>query len=268
MAGEWTFRSGTVDRMIFNGVVGHNEYQLPDHFSPSDVVIDVGAHIGSFAYAAIDRGCRHVYSFEPDRDNCRSAQTHLREYLDAGWVRLSQTAVWRSDDNDDQLRFDGYQMFPASFAGMEGILNTGNGSVLWGAGDAVAKIALDDAIDEIIANGAANGTGGVGGNGRIRLLKLDCEGAEWPILLTSRRLHLVDEIAGEFHELGGPYLEIGEDRPAAPLVFQSERVSAFTIEELARVLTEEGFAVTHRRHRRPDGALEGLGMFFAVRKLS
>jgi FkbM family methyltransferase len=257
MSVEWTFRSGTVDRMIFNGVVGHNEYQLPDRFSPSDVVIDVGAHIGSFAYAAIERGCRHVYSFEPDRDNSRCADTHLREYIDQGWVRLSPNAVWRSDANDDQLRFDGYQMFPASFAGMEGIVNTGNGSVLWGTGDAVAKIALDDVIDEITADG-----------GRVRLLKLDCEGAEWPILLTSRRLHLVDQIAGEFHEIGGPYLEIGEERPATPLVFQSERVSAFTIEELARVLTEEGFTVTHRRHRRPDGALEGLGMFFATRTRS
>ena len=254
----WTFRSGTVDRIVFNGVVGRNEYQLPDSFTPSDVVIDVGAHIGSFAYAAVQRGCEHVYSFEPDRDNCRSAETHLREYIDAGQVRLSRTAVWRSDANDDQLRFDGYQMFPASFAGMEGILNTGNGSVLWGTGDVVEKIALDDVIDQITANGAR----------RVRLLKLDCEGAEWPILLTSRRLHLVDQIAGEFHELGGAYLEIGEERPATPLVFESDRVTSFTIEELARVLTETGFTVTHHRHRRPDGALEGLGMFFAVRTRS
>jgi FkbM family methyltransferase len=270
MSEGWTFRPGTVDRMIYNGVVARNEYHLPDRFTPSDVVIDVGAHIGSFAHAAVQRGCRQVRCFEPDRDNCNNAAVHLREYIDAGWVRLSQTAVWRSDANDDQLRFDGYQMFPKSFAGMEGILNTGNGSVLWGAGDAVAKIALDDVIDEITGNGAKDAGGGNSGSGtgRVRLLKLDCEGAEWPILLTSRRLHLVDEIAGEFHELGGPYLEIGEDRPAAPLVFQSDRVTHFTIEELARVLTEVGFKVAHHRHRRPDGALEGLGMFFAERTRS
>jgi FkbM family methyltransferase len=268
MSDVWTFRSGTVDRMIFNGVVGHNEYNLPYSFTPSDVVIDVGAHIGSFAFAAVQRGCQHVYSFEPDRDNCSRAETHLREYIDAGRVRLSRQAVWRSDANDDQLRFDGYQMFPASFSGMEGILNTGNGSVLWGTGDVVEKIALDDVIDGIIANGAANSTANGSGRGRIRLLKLDCEGAEWPILLTSRRLHVIDEIAGEFHELGGPYLEIGEERPPTPIVFESDRVTSFTIEELARVLTETGFTVTHRRHRRPDGALEGLGMFFAVRMRS
>lgn len=255
MTDGWTFRPGTVDRMIYNGVVGHNEYHLPERFSPSDTVIDVGAHIGAFAHAAVQRGCRQVHCFEPDGDNCHGAETHLRAYIDAGWVRLSRAAMWRSDANDDQLRFDGYQMFPKSFTGMEGILNTGNGSVLWGTGDVVAKIALDDVIDEIVGDGT----------GRIRLLKLDCEGAEWPILLTSRRLHLIDEIAGEFHELGGRYLEIGEERPATPIVFQSDRVTSFTIEELARVLSEAGFAVSHRRHQRPDSGLEGLGMFFATR---
>jgi FkbM family methyltransferase len=255
MSDTWTFRPGTPDRMIFNDVVGRNEYRLPDRFTPSDVVIDVGAHIGSFAYAVVQRGCRLVSCFEPDRDNCRSAATHLQSYVDAGQVRLSEKAVWRSDANDDQLRFDGYQPFPASFAGMEGIINTGNGSVLWGTGDAVAKIGLDEVIDEITE----------GGTRRVRLLKLDCEGAEWPILLTSRRLHLIDEIVGEFHELGGPFLEIGEERPPTPLVFHSDRVAQFTIDELERWLTGAGFQVTHHRHRRPDGALEGLGLFFAVR---
>jgi FkbM family methyltransferase len=255
MSDVWTFRPGTLDRLVVNDVVCRNEYQLPDCFHASDVIIDVGAHIGCFAYAAIQRGSRQVHCYEPDRDNCRRTETHLREYLDAGWVQLSELAVWRSDRNDDELRFDGYQPFPKSFVGMEGIINTGNGSVLWGSGEVVAKVALDEAIDRITSHGAR----------RIRMLKLDCEGAEWPILLTSQRLHLVDEIVGEFHELGGPYLEIGEDRPATPLVFHSDRVSSFTIDELSRVLTESGFTVKHHRHRRPDGALEGLGLFFAVR---
>jgi FkbM family methyltransferase len=255
MSDVWTFRPGTPDRWIFNDVVGRNEYQLPAHFSPSDVVIDVGAHIGTFAYALMQRGCRLACCFEPDPDNCRRAAAHLQPYIDAGWVRLSQTAVWRSDANSDELRFDGYQPFPASFTGMEGIVNTGNGSVLWGTGDVVPKIALDEVIDELTE----------GGTRRIRMLKLDCEGAEWPILLTSRRLHLIDEIVGEFHELGGPFPEIGEDRPPVPLVFHSDRVNGFVLDELVRWLTEAGFHVTHRRHTRPDGNPEGLGLFFAVR---
>ena len=253
---EWTFRRGTLDRMIFNGVVGLNEYRLPARFDPADIVIDVGAHIGSFAYAVVARGGEHVYSIEPDRGNCASARHNLEPYIEKGHVRLIEGAVWRSDPNDDELRFDGYHPFPRSFAGMEGVLNTGNGSVIWGVGDSVEKVALDDVIDLATSHGER----------RVRLLKLDCEGAEWPALLTSRRLHLIDEIVGEFHEIGGRFLEISEDRPSRAQVFHTDRVARFTIDELVRSLTEAGFDVTYCRHRRPDGALEGLGLFFAGRE--
>jgi hypothetical protein len=85
-------------------------------------------------------------------------------------------------------------------------------------------------------------------------------------VLTSRRLHLIDEIVGEFHEIGGPFLEIAEDRPSKARVFQSDRVASFTAEEFVRCLGDAGFHVTYRRHRRPDGAHEGLGLFFATRE--
>ena len=242
--------------MIFNGVVALNEYQLPARFTPHDVVVDIGAHIGAFAYAVLQRGCEHVYSIEPDPANCALAAEHLRPYVDKGFVQLRQQAVWRSDPNDDELRFDGYHPFPESFKGMEGVLNTGDGSVIWGEGEPVAKLAFDDLVDLATNRGER----------RVRLLKLDCEGSEWPILLTSRRLHLVHEILGEFHEIGGPFLEIGEDRPSKASVFHSDRVAAFTIDEFLRVLRDAGFSVTYRRHQRPDGALEGFGLFFATRE--
>jgi len=198
--------------MIFNGVAAFNEYRLPERFAASDIVIDVGAHIGAFAYAVVQRGSEHIYSIEPDATNCAIAAEHLRPYIEKGYVRLMQRAVWRSDPNDDELRFDGYHPFPKSFKGMEGILNTGDGSVIWGVGEPVAKVAFDDLVDMLTNRGER----------RVRLLKLDCEGAEWPIVLTSRRLELIDEIVGEFHEIGGPFLEIAEDRPSKARV-SSER---------------------------------------------
>lgn len=256
MTEAWSFRPGTLDRMIFDGVVALDEYRLPERFEPDDVVVDVGAHIGSFAYAVVLRGGKHVWSIEPDRSNCAFAAEHLRPYVDQGSVRLMHAAVWRSDPNDDDLRFDGYHAFPQSYPGMDGIVNTGGGSVVWGYGEPVAKIAFDDVVDLATTRGER----------RVRLLKLDCEGAEWPIVLTSRRLHLIDEIVGEFHELGGPFLEIGENRPSNEHVFHSDRVAGFTIEELVRFLHDAGFSVTYHRHVRPDGALEGLGFFFATRE--
>jgi FkbM family methyltransferase len=242
--------------MIFDGVVALDEYRLPERFEPDDVVVDVGAHIGSFAYAVVLRGGRHVWSVEPDPTNCAVAAEHLRPYVDRGYVRLVHAAAWRSDPNDDELRFDGYHAFPRSYPGMDGILNTGNGSVVWGLGEPVAKIAFDDVVDLATNRGER----------RVRLLKLDCEGAEWPIVLTSQRLHLIDEIVGEFHELGGPFPEIGEDRPSSAHIFHSDRVTGFTVEELVRFLSDAGFGVTYSRHVRPGGALEGLGYFFAMRR--
>ena len=83
--------------------------------------------------------------------------------------------------------------------------------------------------------------------------------------MTSRRLGLIDEICGEFHEIGGPFLEIGEDRPASDPVFSLGDAATLTIDVLVGHLEGAGFAVAWHRHRRRDGAVEGLGLFFATR---
>ena len=204
MTEAWKFRSGTLDHGIFNHVVLFNEYQLPDRFAPDDIVIDVGAHIGSFAEAVLLRGCRNVTCIEPDGSNFELAAVNLKPHIDNGYLQLVRGAAWRSDGNTDQLYFDGHHAFPDSFPGLGGVINTGGGSVIWGGHEPVAKIAFDEIVDRVTENG----------KNRVRLLKLDCEGSEWPVLLTSQRLGLIDEICGEFHEIGGQFLEISEDRPA------------------------------------------------------
>jgi FkbM family methyltransferase len=252
------FRNGTLDEAIFNNVVGRNEYRLPDRFAANDVVIDVGAHIGSFAEAVLSRGCEKVYCIEADGANFEIAAENLRPQLENGHVQLVRGAAWRSDRSTDELRFDGYHPFPESFTGMEGILNTGNGSVVWGRGEPVAGIAFDDIVDGVTNHGEH----------RVRLLKLDCEGAEWPILLTSQRLGLIDEICGEFHEIGGQFLEVSEGRPEQRPVFSFANIEKFTIDVLVDHLTNAGFTVTWRRHTRPNGSPEGLGLFFATREMA
>jgi FkbM family methyltransferase len=249
------FRSGTLDQAIFNAVVGFNEYRLPERFAACDIVIDIGAHIGSFAQSVLARGSQNVIGIEADGANFEIAADCLRPHIESGYLKLVRGAAWRSDRNTDELYFDGYHPFPKSFTGMEGILNTGNGSVIWGSGEPVAKIAFDEIVDRATNHGEH----------RVRLLKLDCEGAEWPILLTSQRLGLIDEICGEFHEIGGQFLEIGEDRPAKAPVFAFANVEKFTIDVLVDFLEGAGFAVTWHRHTRPTGAVEGLGLFFATR---
>jgi hypothetical protein len=48
-------------------------------------------------------------------------------------------------------------------------------------------------------------------------------------------------------------------------VFSFASVEKFTIDVLVKYLTDAGFTVTWHRHKRPTGALEGLGLFFATR---
>jgi FkbM family methyltransferase len=255
MTEVWRCRDGTLDQTIFNIVVLFNEYRLPANFAPGDIVIDIGAHIGSFAHAVLSRGCEKVYCIEADPTNCEIAAENLRPAIENGRVELVRGAAWRSDQNTDALCFDGYHLFTESYPGLEGILNTGNGSVIWGSGEPVAKVAFDEIVDLATNHGEHP----------VRLLKLDCEGAEWPILLTSRRLHLITEICGEFHEIGGQFLEVGEDRPGKNPVFSFANVEKFTIDVLVDHLSNAGFTVTWSRHRRPTGSLEGLGLFFATR---
>jgi hypothetical protein len=60
----------------------------------------------------------------------------------------------------------------------------GGMSTICDSGEAVESVSLDDLLQD---------------TGPIRFLKIDCEGSEYEILYTSKLLHLVGEIAGEFH---------------------------------------------------------------------
>src|SRR4051812_40469848 len=163
MTEPWTFRNGTLDQAIFDGVVVYNEYRLPERFAPGDIVIDVGAHIGSFAQAVLSRGCQDVTCIEPDRTNLEIAAAHLKSHIESGDVQLVMGAAWRSDQNADELYLDGYRAFPDSWPRLAGIINTGSGSVVWGGSEPVPKIAFDEIVDRVTNRGER----------QVRLLKLD-----------------------------------------------------------------------------------------------
>jgi FkbM family methyltransferase len=173
-------RPGTEDSGVFQVVVDDNEYDLPAELSSEDVVIDIGAHIGSFSYAALKRGAGKVYAYEAHPINAAITRKNLSRFGDRASCR--NLAVWRSDEPARTLYNDvitGYQ-------------HTGGISVLWNEqGVPVDTTSLDEILFE-----ASNGL-----RKRIRLLKIDCEGSEYPILFTSRHLDIVEEICGEYHAI-------------------------------------------------------------------
>src|SRR5262245_55916669 len=194
-------RPGTIDRRIFRHVVIENEYRLPDRFAATDVILDVGAHVGSFALACLRRGAGRVVCLEPDPGNFRLLTHNLRPF--AVRVVLHNAAAWRNDVACHEL----------SIGNPLDVRNTGAVRVAE-PGTSVKAVALDDMLREA---------------GRVRLLKLDCEGAEWPVLLTAAEMGRVAEVCGEYH-LG-----------TFPELYAVEDVAAFTPEVLRRTLEGHGF---------------------------
>lgn len=233
-------RSGTNDAWVWQNVVHRNEYFVPESLSSEDAVVDVGLHIGSFSYLVLTRGAGRVFGFEVDRENCSLARFNLKHF--GKRVFVVQGAVCRSDWNPKQLFFSGYPFL------RNGILNTGGGNVgSQQGGRVVPAIPFDSIVDSIVQQGYT----------RIRLLKLDCEGSEYPILMTSKRLHLIDEVVGEYHELGhgADDLEI----PTSPIMEEKKPLGA---EILRECLAKNGFAV------RLGNRVGRIGKFLAWNKNS
>jgi FkbM family methyltransferase len=173
-----TFRPGTIDHLVYRSVVECNEYRIPAFLSATDLIIDVGAHIGSFSWLCWSRGARNIEAFEPESENLAC----LRRNLGNTSVRVFPLGVWRSDRCGDVLYHSGYR--PMLPDGPDPVgMNTGIGNVFATSGPPVETIALDDII----------------GDRTVSILKLDCEGSEYPILLTAKKLKNVRRIIGEYH---------------------------------------------------------------------
>jgi FkbM family methyltransferase len=221
---HWTLRAGTLDRRIFLDVLAGNEYRLPRRFAPSDVILDVGAHIGSFSLAALRRGAGRVIACEPFAANHHLLEHNLRPYRDR--VTFLRRALYCSG-------------VPGALVGLANPLdprNTGAPRVRSAGGEEVATVGLDELVELA--------------GGRVRLAKLDCEGAEWPALLTASRLGAIEEICGEYH--------LGDFADA----FRGLDFPPFTLELLRDCLGRAGFEIELAADPRSPFP---VGLFFARR---
>jgi FkbM family methyltransferase len=229
---EFLLRPGTNDDVIYGNVVTRNEYRMPDDVSGA-IVIDIGMHVGAFSHLALTRGAAEVHGFEPEASNFSIAAKNLAGF--GARARLHNRAVWRSDVVAPALHF---------WRSTDGA-NAGGGTLIWDTdGPLVDAVPFDDVIDEVSRNGAR----------RVSLLKIDCEGAEFPILLTSKRLACIDRIVGEYHELRAEEL---------PRHVRLPGCEQFTVEVLAAHLDAAGFQVV--LEPQAMATFGALGLFFAER---
>lgn len=156
---------------IIREVILHDEYDL-ESIGQNDVVVDVGAQIGSFALMAADRA-RCVYAFEPvphnysqlEKNVAASRLDNVKIFDKAVTATDGKTTIFLSADNE----------------GAHSIYDErGNPSV------EVGTISLENIVKRY---------------GQISLLKLDCEGSEYPIILDTSRecFKHIDKIILELH---------------------------------------------------------------------
>jgi FkbM family methyltransferase len=231
---QWAYHQVLKTLPAAVGIENHVIYELTRmdayrivlrRFQPQDVIVDVGAHIGVFSLLCHQRGARRIVACEPDAHNFASLRANL-EGLEG--IQVLRQAVFRSDQAHPELVHSGH--FPE---------NTGSGGVMFqqafafgmdqqpnpNAGEVVPAVGLDELLEPFE---------------EVELLKLDCEGSEFPILLTSRQLGKVKQIVGEYHELDAALMQ--KLHPAARL----PGVETYTVDRLVSALEAAGFQVTLR----------------------
>jgi len=190
------------DREVFNEVYKQNAYGLTN-FNAEDVVIDLGAHIGSFSRLCYDKGCRNIHSYEADLRNYNIAYENLTPLS----VNLYHKAVWKSNEPSQSLKIS-----HSTIDSRESMMTISENGTQF-----VESIGLDSILSNF---------------NRIKLLKIDIEGSEYPVLYTSTQLYKVKEIVGEYHEF---------------LNTKNISINGYkqNIEDLYKFLTDQGFKIIH-----------------------
>jgi FkbM family methyltransferase len=217
---------------VWNQIFFEDEYQIRQvRFCSHDVIIDVGAHIGVFSYLCHILGGRSIYAYEPSD---RSFQLLNRNLSNLPGIHLFPNAVWRSDEAPSAKLLicgpSGENTGAVSAMASGRVIDFGTQSLVASGEDGRSVSAVP--LDQILATFP-----------RVKLLKLDCEGSEFPILLTSRELHRVERIVGEVHEIGE---QLMASLDSGALV---SSYTAYRVEHLINFLESAGFRVS----RRPGG---------------
>jgi FkbM family methyltransferase len=155
-----------------------DDYRLRQiQFEEGDVIVDIGAHVGLFSmYLAKRWPCVTVYAFEPFPENFVNCAENLR-LNNVINVVLSQKAI-----SGDSRPLD-MASSPHNSGGASAIEST------FGS-NAIVRGIPSMTLDEVFSVHAID---------HCRLLKIDCEGMEYEVLLGAGVLEKVEYLAGEFH---------------------------------------------------------------------
>jgi len=168
-------RRGTNDAAVAGEVILGGAYSYKEfiHPEPDDVWLDVGGHIGSFALS-IFRSVRCVICCEPEPDNWEILNLNLVRQRAENVIPLHVAVVGNTD------RTRSLYVQPGPNRGVHSLVVKGRGEA-----EAVRAANVGYLVDKCLVN----------------KIKLDCEGAEYEILmgLDARLWPRIREVVLEYH---------------------------------------------------------------------
>lgn len=168
------YRVGTQDDDVLREVLMENCYSLPNDLPADELIIDIGAHIGCFALACLRRGARKIVCFEPDPENFDLLRQNLEPYSE--YVTIHNKAVFKKGVSRARMLRGTEKTEIITAVAIVHEQDTDDGFV-----DCVD-------LESIIAE-----------HGEAGILKLDCEGGEWPSFAETDNLDKVKQIIAEIH---------------------------------------------------------------------
>jgi FkbM family methyltransferase len=177
-------RTKDVDRQLVNTLIIGKEYN-PKGFEikEKDIVIDIGAHIGIFSlFAARQARKGKVLAYEPSSQNFSLLQRNIK--LNKANNVIAYRSAVSKHNNKIRLYLSDYAV----------LFNIFDRSLEY------EEVQSTTLVNIFKRNNLA----------RCNFLKIDCEGAEYEILMTTSSLTLkkIDKIVFEYHERKG--VELGD----------------------------------------------------------
>ena len=164
-----------------------SEYNFEElDFKPGDVVIDIGANVGMVSiYLAKVYPFLKIYSFEPIKLNYSNfVQNIQKNEIPDGTIIHERKAV-TGDGRSVSLMFN-----PLNSGGSAVTDFNQKGYIMKAEDQNIESITLNEIFEKYDIK-------------KVKLLKIDCEGAEYEILrnCSTQNLKKIEHLRGEFHEL-------------------------------------------------------------------
>lgn len=157
-----SYRPGTVDEAVLADTFSRNIYFIPEYVSrPDDVIIDVGAHIGTFTLCAAQRApSGQVYAIEACRENFSLLEENVRGNV-----------------------FRNIRYFHLALADADKMVKLYHNLIAGNWGHTTSK-RISDVTEEVPANSLQSFMS-AHKIARCDYMRLNCEGAEFEIILNT-----------------------------------------------------------------------------------